>query len=252
MKGEFIVIQKKLLITLILCLLLSSASFLQAAEPFNLRHYGNFKKMEHMKKVDGVVDLDTALAGPHVYAVGAIKGGKGEITVIDSEIWLAYGKDGLGRTQRRIPEGEQAALLVTAEARNWKKFVVPKKMSESGLYDFILDQAERYGLNTKKPFPFLIEGPLQDVRWHVINGPNPEFSGHFKGHGGKPSFIQLKEHIEQTSGVIIGFYSANVQGVFTHPGESWHLHILIRDKEKAGHVDEVVVGKGAVLKLPEI
>jgi len=245
-------IRKKLLITPLLCLLFFYTSFLQAAEPFNLRYYGNFKKMVHMKRVNGVVDLDTALAAPHAYAVGAIKGGKGEITVIDSEIWLAYGKDGLGKIQRRIPEGEQAALRVTAEVRNWKKFVVPKKMSESELYDFILDQAERYGLNTKKPFPFLIEGPLQDVRWHVINGPNPEFTGHFRGHGGEAPFIQLKEHIEQTSGVIIGFYSANVQGVFTHPGESWHLHILIRDKEKAGHVDEVVVGKGAVIKLPEI
>ena len=245
-------IHKKLLITPILCLLFFYASFLQAAEPFNLRYYGNFKEVVHKKGVKGVVDLKTVLAAPHAYAVGAIKGGKGEITVIDSEVWLAYGKDGLGKIQRRIPEGEQAALLVTAQVKNWKKIVVPKKMSESELYDFILKQAERYGLNTKKPFLFLIEGPFQDVRWHVINGPNPEFTGHFRGHGGEPPFIQLKEYIEETSGVIIGFYSANVKGVFTHPGESWHLHILIGDKERAGHVDEVVVGKGAVLKLPEI
>lgn len=243
---------KKRLIIPIVCLWFFSASFLQAAEPFNLRHYGNFKKMVHMKKVDGVVDLNTVLADPHVYAVGALKGGKGEITVIDSEVWLAYGKDGLGRIQRRIPEGEQAALLVTAQVKNWKEIVVPKRMSESELHDFILEQAERYGLNTNKPFPFLIEGPFQDVRWHVINGPNPELSEHFKGHGGEPPFIQLKENIERTSGIIIGFYSADIKGVFTHPGESWHMHILIRDKEKAGHVDEVVVGKGAVLKLPEI
>jgi len=244
--------QKKLLITPILWLLFFSASFLQAAEPFNLRHYGNFKKVVHMRGMNGVADLNTVLSAPHTYAVGAIKDGKGEITVIDSEAWLAYGKDGLGRTQHKIPEGEQAALLVTAQVKNWKKIVVPKRMSESELHDFILKNAERYGLNTKKPFPFLIEGPFQDLRWHVINGPNPEFKGHFKGHGGEPPFIQLKEHMEQTSGVIIGFYSANIKGVFTHPGESWHQHILIRDKERAGHVDEVAVGKGAVLKLPEI
>ena len=170
--------QKKLLITPILWLLFFSASFLQAAEPFNLRHYGNFKKVVHMRGMNGVADLNTVLSAPHTYAVGAI-----------------------------------------------------------------LKNAERYGLNTKKPFPFLIEGPFQDLRWHVINGPNPEFKGHFKGHGGEPPFIQLKENMEQTSGIIIGFYSANIKEVFTHPGESWHLHILIGD--------EVAVGKGAVLKLPE-
>jgi len=228
---------------------------LQAAEPFNLRYYGSFQKMMHMvhmKKVVGVVDLKTALSGPHTYAVGAIKGGKGEITVIDNEVWLAYGKDDLGRVVRAIPGGEEASLVVTARVREWQEIAVPKKMPESELHQFIVEQAERYGLNTKKPFPFLIEGPFQDVRWHVINGPNPKFTGHFRGHGGEPPFIQLKEFIEQTSGVVIGFYSANVKGVFTHPGESWHLHILIRNKERAGHIDEVVVGKGAVLKLPEI
>ena len=126
-------IQKKLLITPILCLLFSYASSLHAAEPFNLRYYGNFKKMVHMKGMKGAVDLDKALAGPHSYAVGAIKGGKGEITVIDSEVWLAYGKDGLGKTRHRIPEGEQAALLVTAQVSEWKKIVVPKKMTEPEL-----------------------------------------------------------------------------------------------------------------------
>lgn len=246
---------KKLLITSILSSLLFQASFLMAAEPFNLRYYGSFQKMMHMvhmKKVVGVVDLKRALAGPHTYAVGAIKGGKGEITVIDSKVWLAYGRASLDKAVHAIPEGEQASLVVTAQVRDWQEITVPKKMSESELSDFILKQAERCGLNTKKLFPFLIEGPFQDVRWHVINGLNPEFTGHFRGHGGEPPFIQLKEHIEQTSGVIIGFYSANVKGVFTHPGESWHLHILIRDKERAGHVDEIVIGKGAVLKLPEI
>ncbi len=248
-------IYKKFFITLILCLLFSYTSFLQAAEPFNLRYYGSFQKMMHMvhmKKVVGVVDLKTALSGPHTYAVGAIKGGNGEITVIDSEVWLAYGRKALNRVVRAIPGGEEASLVVTAQVREWQEIAVPKKMSESELHQFIVEQAEKSGLNTKRPFPFLVEGEFQDLKWHVINGLNPEFTGHFRGHGGQPPFVQLKEYRKQTSGIVIGFYSANVQGVFTHPGESWHLHILIRDKERTGHVDKVVVGNGAVLKLPEI
>jgi hypothetical protein len=38
--------------------------------------------------------------------------------------------------------------------------------------------------------------------------------------------------------------------VFTHPGDSWHLHVLFSDEKKAGHVDEIVVQKDTVLKLP--
>ena len=52
------------------------------------------------------------------------------------------------------------------------------------------------------------------------------------------------------SGKIIGFYSAANQGVYTHPGESWHLHLVIEKEGKAGHIDAFSVRKGTVLKLP--
>lgn len=47
-----------------------------------------------------------------------------------------------------------------------------------------------------------------------------------------------------TSTHILGFYSADIQGVFTHPGESWHTHVIIKNENKAGHVEKFGVGKG--------
>lgn len=232
---------------LLISVLISASAFKQArSEPFNIRYYGNFKEMVHNKNIDGVVDLKTAVSAPHTYAVGAIKKGEGEITVKNSEVWLSYGKDGLNRTARTIPNDEQALLLVTAQVENWQESVVPQNMSEPELNKFIVEQAEKYGLDTNVPFPFLLEGRFQNLLWHVINGSNPEF----RGHGGPPLFNKLTEQREQSPATIIGFYSAGIQGVFTHPGESWHLHVLFSDEKKAGHVDKITVQKDTILKLP--
>lgn len=218
--------------------------------PFNLKHYGNFKKMVHMKRVDGIIDLKTALNGKHVYAVGAIKNAEGEITVHDGKVWLSYGKDGLDKAVHGISSGEQAMLLVTAEAEKWKGSAISKDMDERELYSFILDKAEAEGIDIKKPFPFLIEGHIKDLSWHVINGTETIGAGKMHGHGVHKFLKSIVERREQVSAVIVGFYSADVQGVFTHPGESWHTHVIIGNENKAGHVEKFGVGKGAILKLP--
>lgn len=213
--------------------------------PFNIRHYGHFQKMVQNKDVAGTTDLKTAISAPNMYAVGALAGGAGEITLLNSQVWLAYGKDGLDKTTTTIPQGEEALLLVTAEVETWQEVVVPKEMSEEELHQFIVDQAAAHEIDPSAPFPFLLEGHF-DLEWHVVNGPNPDF----QGHGGPPFLIQVKETVEQKAATIIGFYSADIQGVFTHPGESWHLHVLFAEEEKAGHVDKLLV-RDAVLKLPE-
>jgi len=63
-------------------------------------------------------------------------------------------------------------------------------------------------------------------------------------------FHKVEEHRAETSGAVIGFYSAALQGVFTHPNESWHLHVIFEEEGAAGHVDAISVRAGAILRLP--
>lgn len=233
-------------------LILAATSFPAQAEdrPFDLRYYGSFKKILHLK-LEGVAGLKEILAGSHLYAVGALAEGAGEITVSDSGVWLSYGKDGMDSAVRAIPEGEQALMVVTARVEKWKEVTVPNDMPEADFHQFVLAEAGRAGIDTGAPFPFQVDGPAKGLSWHVINGRNPEFRGHGGPHlMNNPPMKLLKERLERASATLIGFYSAGIQGEFTHPGESWHVHVLFRDENRAGHVDEVTIAEGALLKLP--
>jgi acetolactate decarboxylase len=214
--------------------------------PFDLRYYGSFKKMLHTKNVEGVVGLKQALSGDHVYAVGALKNAAGEITLHDSETWLSYGRESIEASTHHVPKDEQAMLLVTAIVNTWRDIVIPADMAEHELHLFILSQAEKYGLSTNDPFPFLIEGPVKDMTWHVIAGIQPESEGH-----GDHAFIRrLIENKQLANALLVGFYSGEIRGAFTHPGESWHTHVIFTEERKAGHVESFSVGKGATLRIP--
>jgi len=96
------------------CILLLLSFFISstvAAEEIEVKSYGHYKKMIHMKNTDGVVGLKKAISGKNSYAVGAIQQGVGEITVLNGKIYLDYGKDGIGNSIHTIPPHEKAVLL---------------------------------------------------------------------------------------------------------------------------------------------
>lgn len=225
--------------------LLAVQGFAQEPAPYSLTHYGHFKKMMHMKNTDGVVDLDQATNQPHLYGVGAPAHGTGEITVADGVLWLDYGADGLGNATHEATKGEQAVLLVTAQVKTWIDVTIPADMNATQMQEYILAQASAQGIDTDVPFPFLLDGAYFDFDWHILNGVNPG-GGHELGG----LYHKIEEHRAQTAGAVVGFYSAALQGVFTHPGESWHLHVIFASEGKAGHVDNISVRGGTVLKLP--
>jgi acetolactate decarboxylase len=200
-----------------------------------------------MKKIDGVVNLQMAIPSVNGYAVGAIQQGLGEITVIDSEIWLDYGKDGIGNSINNIPADEKAVLLVTSQVSEWQEVKIQNTLSKEELYKYILEKAKQHGLDVNAPFPFLLEGSFESLLLHVINGQNPKFSDHGKkGH----IFKQLIEKRNNEKAIVIGFYSASTQGVYTHPNESWHLHVVIKHENIGAHVDDISIKKNTILRLP--
>jgi hypothetical protein len=233
------------LLSAVLMLGLAAPAIALDAAPYDLQAYGHFKRMNHMKNTDGVVDIDPATYPAGTYGVGAPAHGTGEITILDGDLWIDYGVDGLGNAAHAPQPDEQAVLLVTARVAAWRDVILPRDMTADEMHSFIVEQANQAGIDTTKAFPFLLEGPFSNLDWHILNGLRAG-----GGHGNGGLFHKIKEHRGQTEGTVVGFYSAALQGVFTHPGESWHLHVVFDDEGKTGHVDAISPGKGTILSLP--
>jgi hypothetical protein len=236
---------KRIVLALIALSLIAVTASAEEHIPFNVRTFGSFKKIIASKTPDGVVDLDDALSGTHVYAVGEIENAEGEITDYDGQVWLNYGSDGIDTSTHKIPDGAEAMQLITAEVEKWREVLIPKNMSDSELYSFVLEQARKSGINVKLPFPFLVDGIVKDVVWHVLSGADVEQSGNRK----KLSFTKLVEYKDQAPVILVAFCS-ELRGGFIRPGESWHMHVIFKNEKTTGHIDAFTVEKGAKLMLP--
>jgi acetolactate decarboxylase len=213
---------------------------------FNMRYYGNFKKMIQENNFEGVVELERALSTPHVYAVGILKNAEGEITALDGEAWLNYGKDGINKTVSQIKKGEKASLLITANVEKWQTINVPADMSENELHAFVLEQARKSGLNIKAPFPFLLEGKIKKLVWDVLDGTDTD-----PVKKSNQLFLRkLVGYREEVRVVLLGFYPGELQNEFNYPGELWHIHVLFKDDNNTGHVNAFSILKGSKLEIP--
>jgi len=239
---------KRTLLTILLLLPVAAFAASKDAGPpsATVRYYGNFKKMIQENYVEGVVELERALSVPHIYAVGIIKNAEGEITVLDGEAWLNYGKDGISKTISQIRKGEKASLLLTACVEKWQTIVIPADMSENELHAFVLEQARKSGLNVKAPFPFLIEGKIRKLVWDVLDGADTD-----PARKSNQLFLtKLVGYRDEAPVVLLGFYPAELQNEFDYPGELWHIHVLFKDDNNTGHVNAFSVVKGSKLELP--
>ena len=243
------------------------------ARPFGLQMatYGTLRGMVHEGKTAGVVSLRDGLNYPHAYAVGALAGLAGEVTALDRQVWISR-VEGDSIATTRVDAGalatsDSAALLVVANLSNWKQIPIPRDVSDEDFDRTIEELASSAGRDTRSTFPFLIDGPLAELHWHVLNARNlPGVAG-----GGADSAANRQgdskaddadphaDHIEGSvrgevpetrSATLVGFYSRNHHGIFTHMGSDTHVHVILPDSNLTGHVDHVRLRAGAVLRVP--
>ena len=205
-----------------------------AAQP--LVTVGALRQVMHQGQLAGQVQLDT-LSGEHHYGLGPVAYLQGEILLWND---TAYVSRVTGEQQQNTVAAEPAVsapFLVYASVPAWSK---PRTInttitSLSQLQAQIERQARATGRSLEEPFPFILQGTAQRVVYHVMNRPEGQ-TGHDPAlHQQAKQFYTLQDEAVQ----ILGFYSRQHQGVFTHRNAYIHAHIINRERTKMGHLDEL-------------
>src|SRR5690606_25197206 len=127
------------------------------------------------------------------------------------------------------------------------------KWTEQSLPDSIqtIQQLETYldkvTTNSPRPFMFKLTGTVEQATIHIVNLPKgSKVSSPDEAHKGQVNYELKNEQAD-----IVGFFSTEHKAIFTHHDTFLHLHLMTTDKQKMGHLDEVLFKKGTMkLYLP--
>jgi acetolactate decarboxylase len=195
------------------------------------------------------IRLADAVARPNAYAVGALAGLNGEITIADGDVWVArVAGDGIQVTGPTLVEGDEATLLAVSHVAQWVQVGIGSTLEGAQLEAFIEHAARDRGLDLARPFPFVIEGDATEVDLHVVNGYCPDARD--------PATIDTEPwrwSLDRSSRILlVGFYAPDAAGVMTHHGTSLHVHAIMQREGGTitGHVDRFAVEPGMTLRVP--
>lgn len=224
-------------------LLLSASAVFAAGTPPTVLWQGSLRAV-HGGDVTGRVALTQFAGKKNLYAVGPVAGLDGEITVIAGKFYVARVRHGAVETDNDL--ATQASFLVWSEVAAWKPplRLGVKADNHAQLEKQIEVLATRAGIDTTQPFPFKLEGVFNAVDYHILV-PQKSQQAH-AGHGDGAKKISAKN----SDAEIIGFFSKNHQGVFTHKDSFAHLHVVER-KGHSGHLDAISAGPDVRVLFPK-
>ncbi len=197
-------------------------------------------------KLDSNIRLDELKEIPNLYALGAMAGLKGEIQIFNSQPVNSRVTPEMLALDKNFTAN--AALLVYTQVPEWQEISIPKAILTLKQFENFLEYtAVKAGVDTSQPFPFMIEGYVRKINWHIVdwdaNNTNHSREAHIQsGLNG----IVVEEDVE-----ILGFYSKDHKGIYTHHDANWHMHFNAKNQKIAGHLDDLILGEYMTLKLPK-
>ena len=195
--------------------------------------------------IESVISLDSLSSKKNFYALGAVEHLKGEIQIFDSKPSNSIVMD--SSLQIKDSYNLKAALLVYAKVKEWNSYKTENTTTKEELESTIFGIAKSNGIDTEKPFPFLLEGTVASLDWHVINWKDGDTVHTHKKH----TETGLNGNLKNKQVQIIGFYSTKHKAVFTHHTTNMHMHFKTNDNSVAGHIDDIELDNELTLKLPK-
>jgi acetolactate decarboxylase len=202
---------------------------------------GAMKNVMWKGELQGSISLDSFKNKPHSYGIGPLEYLKGELLLIDGKVYQSFVRN---KKKMHVIESHQAKapFFVYTHTSQWRETRLPDSIKT-------LNQLEKYLISYHKqdqPFVFKLKTRIATARIHIVNLPEgTKVSSPDDAHEGQVNFT-----LKNTEADLIGFFSKNHQGIFTHHDTYMHIHLITKDRKAMGHLDNVMLGKGTVLYLP--
>lgn len=225
----------------------------ESRDPSDLVVFGSMHETIAKQQHQARVSLKDIIAKPHFHGIGAMEGLRGEITIIDSTPHVtSVTKEG---DPQVIDDPEaKATLLAGRYIAGWKEATIEEPVEPAHFDETIRALAGQNGIDTSRPFVFMVQGSFIHVRLHVINGACPVHARMQKIEL-KPETRPYEWEAESMTGTLIGIHAKDAVGKLTHPATSTHTHLLYQDEGKkqllTGHIETVGLAGGAVVRFPE-
>lgn len=207
-------------------------------------------------KASSVVSLEDLSGRPGLYAMGPVDGLDGEITIYDSKAYITKVRGSDYILDNSFKHG--AFFLVWTEQKTWNGVPIPNTVKGYvELQQFVKTSAQAAGIDVTKPFPFLLSGTPVEIKWHInVDKTEGKPITRELFAKSKAGYVMRNEPVE-----IVGFYAE------AHPGEfisqyalaikedsgiknAIHIHLVSRTSKAAGHIDNLTLGEGTILRLP--
>jgi alpha-acetolactate decarboxylase len=217
--------------------------------------FGKMHEAIGRQQNEGRVQVGALLERPHFFGIGALAKLKGEATIVDGTITLTR-VDAKGQLEPRQPAplDDKATLLIGAYVPSWSEQKVTANVGPDEFDHYIAESATRTGIKTSAPFVFTVEGEFRNVRLHVINGACP-MHARLKKIEIPREFQPFEAELENVRGTVVGVFAKDAVGDITHPATSTHVHLVFKDDKSnntvTGHVEQIGLREGAVLRLPK-
>jgi len=208
----------------------------------DIKIVGAMKNVMWKGELGRKIDLDTISDKKGLYGLGPASYLSGELLINNGRSYLSKVNTDTTMTIQNTFK-TSAPFFVYGNVTEWNEIDLPSDIiSIQDLEKFIEDKTTEF----KRPFAFKLIGQVSRAIIHIQNLPEgTKVSSPDEAHQGQKNY-----HIVNEDAEIIGFFSTEHKGIFTHHDSYLHQHLITKDESKMGHLDELEIGE-MKLYLPQ-
>ncbi len=199
------------------------------------------REVMHKGELQGKFRFDTLSSTEHLYGIGPLEGLRGEILILDGVPLVSTYASG---STMHVAENTElsAPFFVYSKVSDWEETPLSADIVDlSSLENYLIERID----TLDEPFCFKLTGKADVAEIHVQNLPiGKKVSSPKEAHQGQVNYTLMNRDV-----TLVGFFSKNHQGIFTHHDTFMHLHLVTDAQDFMGHLDHIAM-RDMTLYLP--